>query len=168
MKELLEDYKKEQKKNNLKGFLRITVACILAIIFLMLDALFVVGVIFVFLTVFFVLALIFTSMMNREIYLKCTKAKKIEFPKYEITHKKFVEQCKKGIPDDTYVTINDKVYSICVNKGCFYINFKKFKKLEEFLTYKLEGEFYFDNLKKVTFLQVNGHDPAIFFEEEDK
>lgn len=167
MKDLLDDYKKEQKKNGLKGFFRITVACILGIIFLMIDSLFIVGVIFLFLTVFFSMGFVFTSVINKEIYLKCTKTKKIEFPKYEITHKKFIEQCKKGIPDDTYIIVNDKVYSICVNKNSFYINFKKFKKLEEFLTYKLEGEYYLDNLKKVTFLQVNGHDPAIFFEENE-
>jgi thioredoxin reductase (NADPH) len=45
--------------------------------------------------------------MNKEIYLKCSKEKKIEFDKYELSHRKFVEACKKGIPDDTYIKVND-------------------------------------------------------------
>ena len=168
MKELLEDYQKEKKKNSIKGFFKITISFVLGLVFIMTKTLFAVGVILWFLTVFFILGYIFTSIINKEIYLKCTKTKKIEFPKYEVSHKKFIEQCKKGIPDDTYVLVNDKVYSICVNKNSFYINFKKFKKFEDFLTYKLEGEYYLDNLKKITFLQVSGHEPASYFEDDEK
>ena len=166
MEELLIDYKKEVKKNNLMGFIRITISFILGIIFVLTKVLFGIGIIFLFLTIFFLLSFIFTKMMNKEIYMKCTKNKKIEYEKYELAHKRFIEECKKGIPDDTYISVNDKIYSICVGKNNNFINFKKFKSLDEFLEYKLEGEYSLNNLKKVTFLQVNGGDPKSYFEEE--
>lgn len=167
MEELIIDYKKEVKKNNLLGFVRITLSFILAIVFILTKVLFAVGVVFLFLTVFFLLSFIFTKMMNKEIYLKCSKEKKIEFDKYELSHRKFVDACKKGIPDDTYIKVNDKVYSICAQKTGYYINFKKFKKLDEFLDYKFDGEYYLNNLKKVTFLQVSGGDAKSYFEDKE-
>ena len=168
MEELLKDYKNEIRKLNILGFIRITLSCLLGIILVITKVLFGLGIICLFLTIFFVLSYIFNRMMNKEIYMKCTKEHKIDFEKHDVTHKTFVEECKNGIPDDTYIIVNDKVYSICVNKNSFYINFKKFKKFEDFLTYKLEGEYYLDNLKKITFLQVSGHEPASYFEDDEK
>lgn len=167
MEELLIDYKKEVKKNNLLGFVRITLSFILAIVFIVTKVLFAIGVVFLFLTIFFLLSFIFTKMMNKEIYMKCSKEKKIEFDKYELSHRKFVEACKNGIPDDTYIMVNDKIYSICVQKNNCYLNFKKFKKLEEFLDYKFEEKYYLNNLKKVTFLQINGGDAKSYFESKE-
>lgn len=167
MEELLIDYKNEVKKNNLLGFVRITLSFILAIIFIMTKVLFGVGVVFLFLTVFFLLSFIFTKMMNKEIYLKCSKEKKIEYDKYDLTHRKFIEACKAGIPDDTYIMVNDNVYSICTQKSGCYINFKKFKDLEEFLDYKFDGDYYLNNLKKVTFLQVSGGEAKSYFESKE-
>ena len=53
MEELIIDYKKEVKKNNLLGFVRITLSFILAIVFILTKVLFAIGVVFLFLTVFF-------------------------------------------------------------------------------------------------------------------
>lgn len=166
MEELLKDYKNEIRKLNILGFIRITLSCLLGIIFILTKVLFGLGIVCMFLTIFFVLSYIFNRMMNKEIYMKCTKEHKIDFEKYDVTHKMFVEECKKGIPDDTYIVVNNIIYSICANKNSYYINFKKFKKIDEFLSYKLDGELYLDNLKKVTFLQINGNDPKSYFEEE--
>ena len=166
MEELLKDYKNEIRKLNILGFIRITLSCLLGIILVITKVLFGLGIICLLLTIFFVLSYIFNRMMNKEIYMKCTKEHKIKFDKYDVSHKEFVLECKNGIPDDTYILVNNMVYSICANKNSFYINFKKFKKLEEFLNYKLDGELYLDNLKKVTFLQVNGNDPKSYFEEK--
>ena len=58
MEELLIDYKKEVKKNNLMGFIRITISFILGIIFVLTKVLFGIGIIFLFLTVFFLLSFI--------------------------------------------------------------------------------------------------------------
>ena len=166
MEELLKDYKKETKKINLLGFVRITLSFILGLIFIITKVLFGIGIIFMFLTVFFLLSMIFNKMMNKEIFMKCTKKKEIEFEKYELAHNKFIEACKNGIPDDTYISVNDQIYSICAQKSGYYINFKKFKTLDEFLEYKLDGNYYLNNLKKVTFLQVNGNEPKSYFNEE--
>ena len=68
MKELLEDYQKEKKKNNIKGFFRITISFVLGLVFIITKSLFAVGVILWFLTVFFILGYVFTSMINKEIY----------------------------------------------------------------------------------------------------
>ena len=165
MEELINDYRKEVKRNNLLGFVRITLSFILAILFIATKLFFALGIVCLFLTIFFLLSFIFTKMMNKEIYLKCSKNKKIDFEKYDVSHRKFIEACKNGIPDDTYIIVNDNVYSICVQKTGYYINFKKFKKLEEFLEYKFDGDYYLDNLKKVTFLQVSGGDAKSYFED---
>lgn len=166
MNELLKDYKKEVKKINILGLVRITLSCLLGIVFIFTKVLFGIGIVFLFLTIFFVLSFIFNRMMNREIYLKCTKEHEIGFDKYDVVHKRFIDVCKDGIPDDTYIIVNNLIYSICAQKNNYYINFKKFKKIEDFLNYKLDGELYLDNLKKVTFLQINGNDPKIYFEEK--
>lgn len=166
MESLLRSYKKEVKNNAIKGIIRITLALLLGIVFIINKNLFVIGVVFLFLTIFFLLSLIFTAMMNKEIYLKCSKKKKIEYKKLEVSHNKFIEACKEGIPDDTYILVNDNIYSICAQKSGYYINFMKFNSLDEFLYYQFDGKIYLSNLKKVNFLQVSGNDPRNYFEEE--
>lgn len=166
MEKLLKEYKTEVKNNAIKGIVRILLSLILGFVFIFVRDLFVIGVICLFLTIFFVLSLIFTAIMNKEIYLTCSKKKKIKFKKLEVSHNKFIEACKEGLPDDTYIKVNDRIFSICAQKNNYYINFMKFNSLEQFLYFQFEGKIYLSNLKKVTFLQVSGNDPRNYFEEE--
>lgn len=136
--------------------------------------------------VFLLTPFIFAIMLPIFIFVECDTLKEEEkmksikegTRKYQIFYlslEKFIQECQTGLLHSV-VKIDGNIYELEVqldkanskqyqNFIC-YINDIKIKGLNNFLNYKFDKQCCLNNLEKIEFLEYNGQDPRIYFEEK--